>query len=64
MVRILEESNLEPRFLELELTESSIMSNADATIEVLSNSRAWVLLFLLTTLGLVFLAIISKTITH
>lgn len=36
VVRILEESNLEPRFLELELTESSIMSNADATIEVLS----------------------------
>lgn len=40
VVRILEESNLEPRFLELELTESSIMSNADATIEVLSNLQS------------------------
>jgi diguanylate cyclase (GGDEF)-like protein len=40
VVRILEESNLEPRFLELELTESSIMSNADATIEVLSKLQS------------------------
>ena len=40
VVRILEESNLEPRFLELELTESSIMSNAEATIEVLSKLQS------------------------
>lgn len=33
---ILEEAELAPEFLQLELTESSIMSNAEATIEVLT----------------------------
>jgi diguanylate cyclase (GGDEF)-like protein len=36
VMRILEEAELEPEFLELELTESSIMSNAEATIDVLT----------------------------
>lgn len=36
VIRILEESDLGPEFLELELTESSIMSNAEATIVVLN----------------------------
>jgi diguanylate cyclase (GGDEF)-like protein len=36
VIRILEEADLGPEFLELELTESSIMSNAEATIVVLN----------------------------
>lgn len=36
VMRILDESELAPEFLELELTESSIMSNAEATIIVLN----------------------------
>ncbi|MGI9069269.1 MAG: putative bifunctional diguanylate cyclase/phosphodiesterase [Pyrinomonadaceae bacterium] len=36
VVRILEETKLAPEFLELELTESSIMSNAEATVDVLT----------------------------
>jgi diguanylate cyclase (GGDEF)-like protein len=36
VMRILEEVDLGPEFLELELTESSIMSNAEATIIVLT----------------------------
>jgi EAL domain-containing protein (putative c-di-GMP-specific phosphodiesterase class I) len=36
VMRILEETGLGPEYLELELTESSIMSNAEATIVVLS----------------------------
>ena len=36
VLRILEETDLGPEFLELELTESSIMSNAEATIVVLT----------------------------
>jgi diguanylate cyclase (GGDEF)-like protein len=36
VMRILEEVELDPEFLELELTESSIMSNAEATIVVLT----------------------------
>lgn len=36
VMRILEEAELGPEFLELELTESSIMSNAEATIVVLT----------------------------
>ena len=36
VMRILEETDLGPEFLELELTESSIMSNAEATIVVLT----------------------------
>jgi diguanylate cyclase (GGDEF)-like protein len=36
VMRILEEVELGPQFLELELTESSIMSNAEATIVVLN----------------------------
>ena len=36
VMRILEEVELGPEFLELELTESSIMSNAEATIVVLT----------------------------
>ena len=36
VMRILDESQLGPEYLELELTESSIMSNAEATIEVLT----------------------------
>jgi diguanylate cyclase (GGDEF)-like protein len=36
VMRILEETELGPEFLELELTESSIMSNAEATIVVLN----------------------------
>ena len=36
VVQILEETQLAPEFLELELTESSIMSNAEATIDVLT----------------------------
>ncbi len=35
-MRILEEAELGPEFLELELTESSIMSNPEATIDVLT----------------------------
>jgi diguanylate cyclase (GGDEF)-like protein len=36
VIQILEETQLAPEFLELELTESSIMSNAKATIAVLT----------------------------
>ncbi|MBA3514960.1 MAG: EAL domain-containing protein [Pyrinomonadaceae bacterium] len=36
VMRILKEAELGPEFLELELTESSIMSNAEATIDVLT----------------------------
>jgi diguanylate cyclase (GGDEF)-like protein len=36
VMRILEETELAPDLLELELTESSIMSNAEATIDVLT----------------------------
>jgi diguanylate cyclase (GGDEF)-like protein len=40
VIRILEEVDLGPEFLELELTESSIMSNAEATILVLTKLQA------------------------
>jgi diguanylate cyclase (GGDEF)-like protein len=36
VIQILEETQLAPEFLELELTESAIMSNAKATIDVLT----------------------------
>lgn len=36
VVQILQETQLAPEFLELELTESSIMSNAETTIDVLT----------------------------
>ncbi len=41
VIEILEETNLAPSFLELELTESSIMQNAEFAAEVLQHSRAW-----------------------
>ena len=37
---ILTESNLEPKYLELELTETTIIENADAIIETLNNLKA------------------------
>lgn len=40
VLRILEETGLEPKYLDLELTESSIMSNAQATIDVLTRLKA------------------------
>jgi len=40
VIRILEEVDLAPHYLELELTESSIMSNADFAIKVLSGLKA------------------------
>lgn len=38
--QVLEETGLAPEYLDLELTESSIMSNAQATIEVLTRLKA------------------------
>jgi diguanylate cyclase (GGDEF)-like protein len=38
--RILEETGLAPEYLDLEMTESSIMSNAQATIDVLTKLKA------------------------
>jgi len=38
--QILEETGLEPKFLELELTESSIMSNTQVTLDVLKRLKA------------------------
>ena len=40
VLKILEETSLAPEYLELELTESSIMSNAQATIDVLTRLKA------------------------
>jgi EAL domain-containing protein (putative c-di-GMP-specific phosphodiesterase class I) len=40
VLQILEETGLAPEHLELELTESSIMSNAQATIDVLTRLKA------------------------
>ena len=40
VLQILEETGLAPEYLELELTESSVMSNAPRTIEVLSRLKA------------------------
>lgn len=40
IVQILEETGLAPEYLDLELTESSIMSNAPATIDMLSTLKA------------------------
>ena len=40
VLKILEETSLAPEYLELELTESSIMSNAQATIDVLTSLKA------------------------
>jgi EAL domain-containing protein (putative c-di-GMP-specific phosphodiesterase class I) len=39
VLKILEETSLAPEYLELELTESSIMSNAEATIDVLTRLK-------------------------
>jgi len=40
VLQILEETGLAPEYLDLELTESSIMSNAEATIDVLTRLKA------------------------
>ncbi len=40
VLKILEETGLAPQYLDLELTESSIMSNAQATIDVLTRLKA------------------------
>jgi diguanylate cyclase (GGDEF)-like protein len=40
VLKILEETGLAPEYLDLELTESSIMSNAQATIDVLTKLKA------------------------
>ena len=40
VLQILEETGLAPEYLDLELTESSIMSNAQATIDVLTRLKA------------------------
>ncbi|GAB4296979.1 MAG: hypothetical protein Kow0096_14720 [Thiohalomonadaceae bacterium] len=40
VARVLEESGLEPRYLELELTESAVMDSPDATAEVLQQLKA------------------------
>lgn len=40
VLKILEETGLAPEYLDLELTESSIMSNAQATIDVLTRLKA------------------------
>jgi diguanylate cyclase (GGDEF)-like protein len=40
VLEILEETRLSPEYLDLELTESSIMSNAEATIDVLTRLKA------------------------
>jgi diguanylate cyclase (GGDEF)-like protein len=40
VIQILEETQLAPEFLELELTESSIMSNAKSTIDVLTKLQS------------------------
>jgi len=40
VLQILEDTGLAPEYLDLELTESSIMSNAQATIEVLTKLKA------------------------
>jgi len=40
ILQILEDTGLAPEYLELELTESSIMSNAQATIDVLTKLKA------------------------
>jgi diguanylate cyclase (GGDEF)-like protein len=40
IVRILDETGLEPEYLELELTESSIMQNADHAAEVLTRLKS------------------------
>jgi diguanylate cyclase (GGDEF)-like protein len=40
VLQILEETGLAPEYLDLELTESSIMSNAQATIDVLTRFKA------------------------
>ncbi|MDQ3667187.1 MAG: EAL domain-containing protein [Acidobacteriota bacterium] len=40
VMRILEQAELGPEFLELELTESSIMSNAEASIDVLNKLKS------------------------
>jgi diguanylate cyclase (GGDEF)-like protein len=40
VLQILDETGLAPKYLDLELTESSIMSNAQATIDVLTRLKA------------------------
>jgi diguanylate cyclase (GGDEF)-like protein len=40
VLQILDETGLAPKYLDLELTESSIMSNAQATIDVLARLKA------------------------
>ncbi len=40
VARVLEETGLEPQFLELEITESTAMKNTDRTIETLAGLRA------------------------
>lgn len=40
VLQILEETGLAPEYLDLELTESSVMSNAQATIDVLTRLKA------------------------
>jgi diguanylate cyclase (GGDEF)-like protein len=40
VLQILDETRLAPKYLDLELTESSIMSNAQATIDVLARLKA------------------------